>query len=118
MYSLSCFFLLHHHVDAAAAFTDSQSTSSGNTDDERMSDHSEDDTDRPDPTAEYHEETSSPPADTAINPVDEDNQFIFDDDSRTLICVGSHFDDVPQSIIELFAQKTKVRFALVRNPPI
>jgi hypothetical protein len=47
--------------------------------------------------------------DTAINPVDEDSQFIYDDDLKRLICIGSNFDDIPQSIIDAFSLKTKVK---------
>jgi len=49
-------------------------------------------------------------ADSTINPVDEDSQFIYDDDLQRLICIGSNFDDIPQSIIDAFSLKTKVKF--------
>jgi len=47
--------------------------------------------------------------DSTINPIDEDSQFIYDDDLQRLICIGSNFDDIPQSIIDAFSLKTKVK---------
>lgn len=47
--------------------------------------------------------------DSTINPVDEESQFIYDDDSNKLICIGSNFDDIPQSIIDAYSLKTKVK---------
>jgi hypothetical protein len=42
------------------------------------------------------------------NLFDEVNQFIYDEDSNKLICIGSDFDDIPLSIIQEYALKTKV----------
>lgn len=46
--------------------------------------------------------------DPTINPVDEDSQFIYDEDTGRLICIGSSFEDIPLSIIEKYSQTTKV----------
>ena len=47
--------------------------------------------------------------DSTINPLDEERQFIYDNDTSRLTCVGSNFDDIPQDIIDTFSLKTKVR---------
>ncbi len=47
--------------------------------------------------------------DSAINPVDEDSQFIYDDDTNKLICIGTNFDNIPQSIIDAYSLQTKVK---------
>jgi hypothetical protein len=53
-------------------------------------------------------EEDDPRTNSTCNPVDEDSQFIYDDELKKLICVGSTFDDIPQSIIDAFSLKTKV----------
>ncbi|CAF0865456.1 unnamed protein product [Rotaria sordida] len=45
--------------------------------------------------------------DSTINPADEDSQFIYDDNAQRLLCIGSNFDCIPQSIIDSFSLKTK-----------
>ena len=111
MHSLSCFFLLHHHFEAVTISSDSISTSSGSLNDVIMSDES----DHEDKPIETSETVIIPPQsddlqpDSTLNPDDEESQFIYDDDSNRLICIGSNFNDVPQSIIDSFSHKTKVR---------
>lgn len=46
--------------------------------------------------------------DSTINPTDDENLFIYDDDSERLTCVGSTFDDIPQNIIDTYASRAKV----------
>lgn len=48
------------------------------------------------------------PSDATINPVDEESQFIYQEETQSLYCIGSNFDDIPQSIIDAYASKTKV----------
>jgi hypothetical protein len=48
------------------------------------------------------------PLNMTTNPIDEDNQFIYDEDLSKLICIGSHFDDIPLSILHDYSLKTKV----------
>lgn len=117
MHSFSCFFLLHqHHFDALTTSSDCISISSGSINDEIMSDDS--DVEREQPTVD--EPVEIPPngitelerdntrSDSTINPVDEESQFIYDDDMNRLICVGTTFSDIPQSIVDAYATKTKV----------
>ncbi len=42
------------------------------------------------------------------NLIEEDNQFIYDEDLSKLICIGSNFDDIPLSILHEYSLKTKV----------
>jgi hypothetical protein len=37
-----------------------------------------------------------------------DDQFIYDDESSKLICIGSSFTDIPASVIHEYSHKTKV----------
>lgn len=48
--------------------------------------------------------------DMTTNPIDEDNQFIYDEHFNKLICVGSNFDDIPCNIIKKYACKTQVNY--------
>ncbi|CAF3304405.1 unnamed protein product [Rotaria socialis] len=41
--------------------------------------------------------------DSTLNSIDDNSQFKYDDESQRLSCVGSHFDDIPPSIIEEFS---------------
>jgi hypothetical protein len=61
------------------------------------------------PNEIIHPEPDILPPDSTINPIDEDGQFIYDDDTNRLICVGTNFNDIPQSIIDTYSLKTKVR---------
>lgn len=99
MHTLSCYFLLNHHFQAVDDSFDivSLSSNSVNDDNSSMSDF---------PQEDPYETVSN---ETANNPDDEENQFIFDENPRSLICVGSTFNEIPQSIIEKYASKTKVQ---------
>jgi hypothetical protein len=110
MHSLSCFFLLHHHFEAVTTSPDTISISSGSINNDIMSDESDNDSE----TRISEDKIIEPQPDdlsreSTINPVDEDSQFIYDDDSNRLICIGSNFDDIPQTIIDAFSFKTKVK---------
>ncbi|CAF2337255.1 unnamed protein product [Rotaria sp. Silwood2] len=115
MHSLSCFFLLHHHFEAVTASTGSISIPASSINSYTMSDETDNENERlnNDTTQQIAEnEIVEPQLDdlstnSTINPTDEDNQFIYDDNTQTLICIGSHFDYIPQSIIDAFALKTK-----------
>ena len=116
MHSLSCFFLLHHHFEALTTSSDSISISSGSFNDNNMSDESDIEHEQssldtsiqipPNETIEPERENTR--SDSTINPVDEENQFIFDDEMKRLLCVGTTFSDIPQSIIDTYSLKTKV----------
>jgi hypothetical protein len=56
-------------------------------------------------------ESDNLPGDSTINPVDEESQFIYDEDMKRLLCVGTNFSDIPHSIIDSYAQKTTVKNA-------
>ncbi|CAF0784077.1 unnamed protein product [Rotaria sp. Silwood1] len=115
MHSFSCFFLLHHHFEAVSTSTDSISISSGSINSSTMSNETDNESERlnNDTTNQIPENDIIVPqsdelsTDATINPIDEDSQFIYDDDTQRLICIGSNFDDIPQSVIEAFSLKTK-----------
>ncbi len=124
MHSFSCFFLLHHHFEALTTSTDSISISSGSIREDTMSYESdnedgqsniEDEQSNIDMQMEIPQneiiesEPDHPRGGSTINPVDDDSQFIYDDDSNRLICIGTTFDDIPQSIIDAYSLKTKVK---------
>ncbi len=121
MHSFSCFFLLHHHFDALTTSTDTLSISSGIINDDRMSDHSDIEDESFDidlpvqiPSNEIIQpESDNLPENSTINPVDEESQFIYDDETKRLICIGTHFDDIPQSIIDAYSLKTKVKEKII-----
>ncbi len=48
------------------------------------------------------------PLNMTTNLIEEDNQFIYDEDLSKLICIGSNFDDIPLSILHEYSLKTKV----------
>lgn len=48
------------------------------------------------------------PLNMTNNLIEEDNQFIYDEDLSKLICIGSNFDDIPLSILHEYSLKTKV----------
>ena len=82
-----------------------------------MSENSDHDADHPNedtpeeptlPNPVTEPEQDELPSDTTINPGDEESQFLYAEDSRSLFCIGSNFDDIPQSIIDAYAAKTKV----------
>ncbi|CAF1308001.1 unnamed protein product [Adineta ricciae] len=104
MHSLSCYFLLHHHFEALTISSDYISAYSGSVNNDIMSDEREG-TDSIDSAEPQTENLSS---DSTINPTDEENQFIYDEDSERLTCVGSTFDDIPQSIIDAYASRAKI----------
>jgi hypothetical protein len=58
-------------------------------------------------------ESDNLPENSTINPVDEESQFIYDDETKRLICIGTHFDDIPQSIIDAYSLKTKVKEKII-----
>jgi len=117
MHSFSCFFLLHHHFEALTTSPDSISISSSIINDDTMSDESDIegeqsniDTSVQIPQDEIIEPQSDDSRrDSAINPVDEDSQFIYDDETNKLICIGTNFDNIPQSIIDAYSLQTKVK---------
>lgn len=117
MHSFSCYFLLHQHFEAVATSTYSIPLSSVSVNDSKMSEEMENEPDQSNEQIPIQfSETEPPPPqpadlsrDSTINPVDEDSQFIYDDEAQRLICVGSQFDDIPQSVIEAYALKTKVK---------
>ena len=77
-----------------------------------MSEESENDSDVATSTCSISLESDQDelPSNIPTDLVDEDNQFIYDDDSSSLICIGSAFDDIPASIIQQYALKTKVNY--------
>lgn len=120
MHSFSYFFLLHqhhHHFDDFTTSSDCISISSGSIYDENMSDQSDvefepSNIDEPEQilSNEITEvERDNTRSDSTINPIDEESQFIFDDEMNRLICVGTTFSDIPHSIVDAYASKTKVR---------
>lgn len=124
MHSLSCYFLLHHHFEALTTSSDSISISSGSSnddDDDEMSDESDIEHEPssldtsiqipPNETIELERENTR--SDSTINPVEEENQFIYDDEMNRLLCVGTTFSDIPQSIIDTYSLKTKVKTILL-----
>lgn len=122
MHSFSCFFLLHHHFEALTPSSDSISISSGSsTDDDEMSDDSDIeyeqtslDTSTQIPSEQTIEpERESARSDSTINPVDDEEQFIYDDEMNRLLCVGTNFSDIPQSIIHTYSLKTKVKILVL-----
>ncbi len=123
MHTFSCFFLLHHHFEALTTSTDCISISSSSINDNIMSDEyeSEDEQTSVDlfmqiPSDEIIvTETDNLPVESTINPVDEDSQFIFDEDTNRLLCIGTHFSDIPLSILDAYASKTMVRIRYFGN---
>lgn len=117
MHSLSCFFLLHHHFEAVTTSNDSIPISSVSINNIKMSDEPDIDGELSNndiqPIIPQNEiilpESDDLPQDSTINPSDEESQFIYDDDSNRLICIGSTFDNIPQTIIDSFSKKTKVK---------
>ena len=118
MHSFSCFFLLHqHHFDALTTSSDSLSISSDSINDEIMSDDSDtgpeqsfvDESVEIPPNEITELERDNTRSDSTINPVDEESQFIYDDEMNRLICVGNTFSDIPHSIVDTYASRTKVR---------
>lgn len=117
MHSFSCFFLLHHHFEALTPSPDSVLLSKGLINDDTMSDESgmEDEQTKIEIPIQIPEteiiqpEHDDLPSNSTINPVDEESQFIYDDNANRLICVGTTFDDIPQTITDSFALKTKVK---------
>ena len=111
MHTLSCYFLLNHHFQAVDDSFDTVSLSSNSINDDNisMSDFPED----PDETINNESKITiddvEPVEGATINPDDEENQFIYDENSQLLICVGSTFNEIPQIIIEKYASKTKVK---------
>ena len=127
MHSLSCFFLLHHHFEATTISTDSASVSSRSINDDRMSETSDNAADHlveetsdelvsPTPVPVIEPEQDELPSDATVNPVDEESQFIYQEETQSLFCIGSNFGDIPQSIIDAYASKTKVE--LRYNQPL
>ncbi|CAF1627783.1 unnamed protein product [Rotaria magnacalcarata] len=116
MHSFSCYFLLHHHFEAVTTSTYSLPVSSSNSSGDTMSDepNNQDDLSKDETTIQIPEneekllDTIDLSTDSTINPGDEDSQFIYDSDFLRLICIGSHFDDIPQSIIEAYSLTTKI----------
>ncbi|UJR33517.1 hypothetical protein I4U23_020962 [Adineta vaga] len=106
MHSLSCFFLLHHHFEALTTSSDITSIDSGNINNENMSDEETITTTEEVNITEPH--TDDLPANSAINPIEDESHFIYDEDSQRLTCIGSNYDDIPQRIIDLYARKTKI----------
>ena len=111
MHTLSCFYLLHHHFQAVDDTFDivSLSSNSVNDDSASMSDYSDDH------ESDSNVDMNTDPADdvdpsggATINPDDDENLFVFDESSRSLICVGSTFNEIPQTIIDRYAAKAKV----------
>lgn len=58
-------------------------------------------------------ERESARSDSTINPVDDEEQFIYDDEMNRLLCVGTNFSDIPQSIIHTYSLKTKVKILVL-----
>ena len=48
-------------------------------------------------------------SDSTINPIDDENQFLYDDEVNRLLCIGTNFSDIPESIIDTYSLKTKVK---------
>ncbi len=48
------------------------------------------------------------PLKMATTLMNEDNQFIYDEDLCKLICIGENFDDIPLSILHEYSHKAKV----------
>ena len=117
MHSLSCFFLLHHHFEAVATADEFIPISSVSINNVKMSDELDIDGELSNndiqPIVPQNKvilpESDDLPQDSTINPSDEESQFIYDDDSNRLICIGSTFDHIPQTIIDSFSKKTKVK---------
>lgn len=117
MHSFSSVFLLHHHFDALATSGDYIPISSHSLNDDTMSDESDAereqsslDTSVQIPTDEVIEvERDHLRSDSTINPVDEEDQFLYDEDMNRLLCIGTTFSDIPQNIIDTYALKTKVK---------
>jgi len=117
MHSFSCFFLLHHHFEELTTSLDSISISSASIKEDTMSSESdiEDEQFNIDAQMEIPQnetivpEPDHPRGGSTINPVDEDSQFIYDEDTSRLICIGTTFDDIPQSIIHAYSDRTKVK---------
>ena len=65
-------------------------------------------TDQIPPNEIIQNESDNLPGDSTINPVDEESQFIYDEDMKRLLCIGTNFKDIPQSIIDAYAEKTTV----------
>lgn len=112
MHSLSCFFLLHHHFEAVSTAFESTRSTFLAINDVAMSEEAD-----MDGQMEVPEQQQQPPiepqvddlpSDTTINCIDEESHFIYDEDSNRLTCIGSNYDDIPQSIIDTFAIKAKV----------
>lgn len=116
MQSLSCFFLLHHHFDAYTPDADILSTSSGSINDDIMTDEWDTEIKQTDldftvvsPANEVIESDNSLQQST-VNPGDEEGEFIFVESSSTLFCVGTQYDEIPQSVLDAYASKTKAGF--------
>lgn len=115
MHSFSCFFLLHHHVEALTTSPDSESKSLINNDtmsNESSIDEEQTQIENPISISEnqlIQSEQDVLQANSTVNPVDEESQFIYDEDTNRLLCVGTTFNDIPQSITDAYAHKTKVK---------
>ena len=51
----------------------------------------------------------------SLNQSDDEQQFIYSEESQSLICCGSHCYEIPLSIIEKYAKITKVSFDIENN---
>lgn len=58
------------------------------------------------------EQTAEPkdfPREEEENENEAESQFIYNEQSNSLLCIGEHFDHIPKSIIENYARKTRVK---------
>ena len=77
----------------------------------KMSEESEYDSDVSLPTSNIliESEHDEIPPTIATNLLEDEQQFIFDDDFGKLICIGSNLTDIPLSILHEYSLKTKVK---------
>lgn len=56
-------------------------------------------------------ELANVPIQSTVNPMDEEEEFIYDEETNRLTCVGTQYSEIPQGIVDAYADKTKVLIA-------
>ncbi len=84
-----------------------------------MSEESDNDSDVSLPTSNIliESEHDELPPTIPNNLLDDEHQFIYDEDYNKLICIGSNFTDIPLSILHDYSLKTKVNHPTL-NPSL
>lgn len=53
-------------------------------------------------------ESTNIPQQSTVNPMDEEADFIYDEETNRLTCVGTQYSEIPQNIGDTYADRTKI----------